>query len=113
MTARPLRITLVSLLGFASALFGLAGLVALSRIGGPGASLLPKWYVLFSGLMSVGFCAAFVGLWQMKKWGVFAIAALSLLSHGVALATHHFSAPGLAMSLVIFGLAASKIDDME
>jgi hypothetical protein len=108
---RPTAITVVCIIGFVS--FGLS-LLAIPSLLGRMTSAYGAWYGPF-WLVSVALTiVSLIGLWRMKKWGVYLYTALFALGTVVGLvAKLPFTVLGVVVPLVIIGLGFANIKQMN
>src|SRR5262245_8017172 len=102
-TARPTIITVICILGFIGAGLGLLGSFALL-------ALAPMYGVLLLASVAVGL-AALIGVWQMKKWGVYVYTASAAL--GIISNLSPLNIVGIVVPAVIVAIFWTNINKMS
>ena len=106
-SSRPAAITVICIIGF-------LGLIpAFLLIFSPASSSIGVWYPPFLALASVSGLVSFIGIWLMKKWGVYAYTGLTSLSQIVLLAKGVWSPVALLIPLVVIVLGFSNLKKMS
>ena len=104
---RPGVISFICILGFIAGMIGL--LVALTMP----ATGLPDWYRPFAVLgVAVSFIG-YIGTWKMKKWGMYLLILMFLVSVIVAYATDLYSIASIAGSALIVLIIIFNSGKME
>ncbi len=105
---RPVAITIISILGFIGSLFSILILIlALNRgtVSVTYSILLPTSSLI--GIISM------IGLWNMKKWGVYLYSVLIIFNQIFLIYLGVWSAVSLIIPLTILGVAYSFIKKMS
>jgi len=105
--SRPLAVTVICVIGFLGIIPSI--LLAFS----PAASSIGSWYPPFLALASIGGLVSFIGMWLMKKWGVYAYASLLSLSQIVLLAKSVWSPLSLLIPLIVITIGFINLKKMS
>jgi hypothetical protein len=92
---RPGIITFICVLGFLAGLTGILVSLLMSHAG------LPEWYRPFSLLSVVVSIAGYIGIWNMKKWGLYLLCIMFTVGVIVAYTTQIYSVPAMTVSAII------------
>lgn len=104
---RPGIITFICVLGFIAGAIGLLVSFVMPMDG------LPEWYRPFSILGVIVGTAGYIGVWKMKKWGLYLLCIMFAVSIIVGYATQLFSVvsmAGSALLLLIIIFNSGKMD---
>lgn len=104
---RPGVITFICVLGFIAGAIGVLVSLLMS------APELPEWYRPFAFLSVLVSTAGYIGIWNMKKWGLYLLCIMFVVGVIVAMSTQLYSAAGLggsAVLLLIIILNSGKMD---
>jgi hypothetical protein len=108
---RPASITVVCIIGFLS--FGLS-LLAIPSLLGRTASTYGPGYVPFWLISVTLTVVSLIGMWKMRRWGVYLYAGLFALGVVVGLVFKlPFTVLGVVVPLAIIGLGFAHIRDMD
>ncbi len=107
-TKRPVAITIISILGFIGSLFSILILIlALSK------GRVSTAYAIMLPLSSIIGIASMVGLWKMKKWGVYLYSVLILFNQIFLIYLGVWSAVSLIIPAIVLGVAYANINKMS
>jgi hypothetical protein len=107
LTKRPLLITLASVWIVISA--GIMTLLAFSGF----ADLTAAWYPMYLGLAGIAYLGSAVGLWMMKKWGLFLLGLFSVVNQVVLFSLNRFSVVSLVISVIVLAVCASQYSKLK
>jgi hypothetical protein len=105
--SRPVAITVICIIGF----IGLIPSVLL--IFSPVASSIGAWYPPFLALASIGGLISFIGMWLMKKWGVYTYIGLTIMSQIVLLTKGVWNPLALMIPLIVIIIGYSNLKTMS
>lgn len=92
---RPGVITFICVLGFIAGVIGIFVSLVMPM------TELPDWYRPFAILGVVVSTAGYIGIWNMKKWGLYLLCLMFVVSIVVAYATQLFSIGSMAGSAIL------------
>ena len=104
---RPKRITALCILGF----IGFPSTCWLLVSGG--AKILGVWFSLWLALSAVIGLVSFLGLWKMRRWGMYPYVAFFLINQVILLLTHLWNIGSLIIPLVVILIMASSYKEMK
>jgi hypothetical protein len=104
---RPVAITVICVLGFlgSTITFFLAFLDRAKQVG--------TWYPPFLGLSGIIHLAIFAGLWQMKKWAVYAYIAFAAIIQIVLISLGSWTIVGIVFPVIIIAITSSHFKKMD
>lgn len=94
---RPGLLTVVCILGFIWIVFGFIGVFS------PSVKKLGDWFPALFGLMVAANFMAFIGIWHMKRWGVYVFAIAFFIKEIVLILIDDVSIVGVVFSLFFLG----------
>ncbi len=98
---RPLAITVICVIALVGAVFTVIGGIYLLSAGADSLVVLPSWYWVFLAASSVIGLISFVGLWLMKKWGLYLYTAGAAIAQIVLITTGLWTIVSLIMPLIV------------
>ena len=104
--ARPLSITIICILGFASAIFSIP--VIISSFMQQGA----QWLNIYFIFINITLLACMVGLWMMKKWGVYLYLCVVAVNQGILVALGIWNPMSLLLPAIIIYFALKHVSSM-
>ena len=104
---RPVVITVICVIGF------IGGLLVVPRIFGDTARSIGAWYPLHLAFSAAAGFVCFIGLWKMRRWGVFAYTGFFLVNQAFMLAMGVWSIYALVIPGVFIAIMFSKIEKMS
>ncbi len=108
---RPVVITVFCVIGFIGA--GVVFPLMMTDIYDRVIDQIGEWYtpfLLFSAAMGL---ASFIGMWKMKKWGVYLYTAMTALSQVVMFAMDQWTPLGIIMPAIVIAVGFNHINKME
>ena len=106
-TQRPVAITVICILGFIGAA------LAIPMVFSSAASNIASWYPPFLGLSALVGLTCMIGLWKMKKWGVFLYAGMFVVIQVVLFATHLWTPFSLLFPIIIIAIGFAYLSKMS
>ena len=104
--ARPLSITIICILGFASAIFSIP--VIISSFAQHGA----QWLNLYFIFINITLLACMAGLWMMKKWGVYLYLCVVVINQLILFSIGVWNPGSLFLPLVIIYFSLTNFSKM-
>ncbi|MBD2204921.1 hypothetical protein H6G33_04320 [Calothrix sp. FACHB-1219] len=105
--SRPVAITVICIIGF-------VGLIpSFLLIFSPVAAGIGAWYPPFLALASVGGLISFIGMWLMKKWGVYAYIGLTMMSQIVLITKGVWNPLALLIPLIAIAIGWTNLKNMS
>jgi len=104
---RPVAITVICILGFIGAALSIP--VVFSNTA---ASIAP-WYPAVLGLSAAVGLVCMIGLWKMKKWGVFLYTAMAFVIQIVLFSTHLWTPVSLIFPAIIIAIGFAYLSRMS
>ena len=106
-SSRPIAITVICVIGF-------LGLIpSFLLIFSPITSSIGAWYPPYLALASIVGLVSFIGMWLMKKWGVYAYTGFTSLTQIVLLAKGVWSPPALLIPFIVIVIGFSNLKKMS
>lgn len=106
-TPRPVAITVICILGFIGAA------LSIPLVFSGAASNIASWYPAFLGLSAVVGLICMIGLWKMKKWGVFLYTAMVVVVQVVLFAAHLWTPFSLLFPAIIIAIGFAYLSKMS
>lgn len=106
-TKRPTAITVICVIGFIGAAFGIP------MIFSDVASQIGSWYAPYLGLTLVLGLVCMIGLWKMKKWAAYTYIGLVALNQVVFLVMEVWSIQSLIIPGIVIGITLSHVNKMD
>ncbi len=106
-TQRPVAITVICILGFIGAA------LSIPLIFSSAASNIASWYPAFLGLSAVVGLICMIGMWKMKKWGVFLYTAMVVAVQVVLFAAHMWTPFSLLFPAIIIAIGFAYLSRMS
>src|SRR5215470_18321325 len=100
---RPVAITVICIIGFIGALFAIPILLS------GAASSIGSWYPPFLAISTVAGFASMVGMWLMRKWGVYLYAALTVIGQVVVIAMGLWTVISLVIPAIVAGIGFANL----
>ena len=104
---RPVAITVICILGFIGAA------LSIPLIFSSTASSIASWYPPLLGLSAVVGLICMIGLWKMKKWGVFLYTAMAAVIQVVLFSTHLWTPASLIFPVIIIAIGFAYLSKMN
>ncbi len=104
--SRPVAITVICIIGF------IGILPSILLVFSPQATAIGAWYPPFLAFSTIVGLISFIGLWMMKKWGVYLYAALTTCVQVVLLAMGVWNPFTLIIPLVIVIIGFTNLPRM-
>jgi hypothetical protein len=104
---RPVTITVICILGFIGAA------LSVPLIFSNAASNLASWYPAFLGLSAVVGLISMIGMWKMKKWGVFLYTAMAVVVQVVLFAAQMWTPFSLLFPAIIIAIGFAYLSRMS
>ena len=109
---RPILVTIICILGFIGALFVFVGLLA-PAVSGPLATQYGPTYLPLTAISTLLTLAAAVGMWMMRKWGVYLYIALTVFGIIYGLAIGITAPTGYIGSIIVTGIGLYSLKKMK
>ena len=107
--SRPTSITVICVLGFIGAGFGLLALpLILSHT-----SMFPGWYLPYLLVSAVTGFVLMIGMWKMKKWGALGYAGFSAFNQVVLLIGGLWTPMALIVPAIVSVIALTHLSKMD
>jgi hypothetical protein len=104
---RPVAITVICILGFIGAA------LTLPLVFSSAAKSVASWYPAFLGLSAVVGLICMIGLWKMKKWGVFLYTAMAIVVQVVLFSGHMWTLFSLLFPAIIIAIGFAYLSKMS
>jgi hypothetical protein len=104
---RPFPITLICLIGF------IGVLISIPLIFSPFVSMFGAWYPPYLALSVVVGFVSMLGLWKMRRWGLFLYTAAFFINQIILLKAGLWNPMGLALPLVVILIGFSTLPRMR
>jgi len=103
---RPIAITIICVLGFIGAA------LSIPLIFSDMARAIGSWYPPYLGFSAVAGLICMIGLWKMKKWGVFAYTALVIINQVILFTMGVWNPLALLLPAIVIGIAFAHLSKM-
>lgn len=104
---RPISITLICIVGFIGAV------LVIPVIFSPIAEQVGAWYPPYLGFTALAGLISLIGLWLMRKWGVYFYTALTILNQIVTLVMGVWNFMVLLVPLIIVVISWLHVSKMK
>jgi hypothetical protein len=104
---RPTAITVICILGFIGAALSIP--LIFSNV----ATIVGSWYPPYLGASALAGLICMFGLWNMKKWSVFAYTALVIINQVVLFATGVWNPFALLIPVIVIAIAFAHLSKMS
>ena len=104
---RPIAITIICILGFIGAALSIP-LIFSDMAGAIGA-----WYPPYLGFSALAGLICMIGMWKMKKWGVFAYTVLVIINQVVLFSMGVWNPFALLIPAIVIGIGFAHLSKMS
>jgi len=106
-SGRPVAITATCVIGF----IGIVATIVL--MFSEEARHIAPWYLPLLGVSAVAGLASFIGLWMMRRWGLYLYTGLSLVVQAILLSGSLWQPKALLLPAVVIGVGFYYLGEMR